>query len=251
MVLGVAIGGWWCYQQFVQWATARYGITQIHLSYTDVYDENLSARIEYWFEQHKEDKSLITQPRSELIRELMEAFPLIRGVSWGTYLPGHLHCTVTGVRPTFMINRQYVAGNNGQLYTRRDFASYQEQMPVLNISKNWLNASAFASVHKFFSQLPAGLLRTYHMYYHDPYTIALVPVNFTELPHRCVCLVDENSAARVRSIDELMELCVDLKTRTQPKVKEPICFFDFRFEDRIISRVIPRSEFDQLQRVSE
>lgn len=249
VVLGTIAGSWWCYQQFVQWATRQYGIKEIHLSYTDVYDENLSARIDQWFEQRKADRALITQSRQELIHELMEMFPLVRGVSWGTYLPGHLHCTVTGVKPTFVINREYVAGNNGKLYARRDFATYKDDMPVLNIGKNWLHPASFGGVHKFFSQLPSALLSTYNIYYHDPYTIALVPVAFKELAHRSICLVDENSASHVRSLDELMELCGDLKQRTQPREKDAICFFDFRFQDRIISRIIPRSEFEQLQRV--
>lgn len=248
-VLGAAAAGWWCYQQAVRWATAYYGIQKITLQYADIYDKQLPSAIEAWLENRRTSGGLHTLARHELANQLLKEFPLIRSVSWATYLPGAVHCAVTGVRPTFVINKRYVAGNNGRLYTKQDFAGYQETMPVLHVSKDWLSKGIFAGVHTFFSQLPAGLLRTYNMYYHDPYRIALVPVDGQELTHRCVCLVDEQSASRVRALDELMALCVDLKKRVASSDKNPVCFFDFRFQDRIISRLISKKEFDELQRV--
>lgn len=248
-VAAIALGGagWWGYQQFAHWVTIYYGIEKVELSYNDVFDDRLVEDVDTWMSDKKETGQLQTKSRKVLANELLQAFPLIRNVSWATYIPGYLHCTVTGVQPTFHINNKHVAGNNGKLYDKQDFCNYPHEIPELHISSHWLTKAVFGGVHQFFAELPKGLLTTYHIYYHDPYTIAMVPVD-TELPHRCVCMVDEKSASRVRTMDELMALSVDLKERLQPK-KEAISYFDFRFADRIISKAIGRGEFIQLQRV--
>lgn len=245
LLLGGA--GWWGYQQLAQWVTMYYGIEKVELSYNEVFDSRLTKGVDAWMDEKKESGQLQTKSRKVLANEVLESFPLIRSVSWATYIPGYLHCTITGVQPTFHINNKHVAGNNGKLYDKEAFQNYPHEIPKLHISSHWLTKAVFGGVHQFFSELPKGLLTTYHIYYHDPYTIAMVPVD-KELPHRCACMVDEKSASRVRTLDELMALCVDLKERVQAK-DDATCYFDFRFADRIISKTIGNGEFIQLQRV--
>ena len=95
-VIAAIVGGWWGYQKFVAWATNHYGIRTISMSYVDVYDKDMPEAIEQWLDTHKQSGVLERVSRHEIAQDLMEAFPLVRKVSWGTYLPGHLHCMIIG-----------------------------------------------------------------------------------------------------------------------------------------------------------
>jgi hypothetical protein len=254
MTLAVMIGlygVWWGYQTVLSVTHSYFGVQNVTLSYDTIFRKELPTNLEEWFADAKESGRLKTQSRNELATQLLKDFPLIERVSWAMYVPGQLRCHLTGVTPTFVINDKHIAGSNGRLYKHSDFTGYEERIPSLHVAKDWLTPGVFSSVHRFFGRMPRELFSTYNISYHDPYTIALVPVEDEVQPHSCICIVDEQSANRLPSLQELMTLAADLKVRNKTIEDDGcVCLFDFRFENRIISKCISRADRAQLQRVA-
>jgi len=252
IVAGICAGmlAIWCgYRAAAHWYTITFGVKRVAVAYDDICQKGLIKKIDEWFVTTHKTGRLRSESREVLTKEIIKTFPVVKRVSWATYLPGQLHCRVTGVRPTFYINKKYVAGNNGKLYKPSDFSVDKGTVPHITISKDWLTTNVFSSVHSFFEKLPKHLYSSYHITYHDPYSIALAPVGNDALPHRCICLVDEQSVPRLCIPNELMQLCQDLKKRSKDKqVNKKICLFDFRFDNRIISKLITQREYSELQR---
>ena len=244
-------GVWLGYQCIVSMTSSYFGVRQVSLSYDTIFRKELPTQVEEWFDKAKEAKQLATKSRSELATQLLTDFPLIERISWAMYVPGELRCHLTGVTPTFLINDRYIAGSNGKLYTQSDFTGYEERIPALHIAKDWLTPGVFGSVHRFFSRLPRHLFQAYDIAYHDPYTIAMTPVDDEVQPHACICIVDEQSAQRLPAHSELMTLAADLKALNKMVDDDScVCLFDYRFENRIISKCVSRAERAKLQRVS-
>lgn len=254
MTLAVIVGlygAWWGYQLVLSATHSYFGVQSVSLSYDTIFRKELPTHVEEWFAEAKEDGRLLAQTRTELANQLLKDFPLIERISWAMYVPGQLRCHLTGVTPTFLINDKHIAGSNGRLYKQSDFTGYEARIPSLRVAKDWLTPGVFNSVHRFFGRMPHDLFTTYDISYHDPYTIALVPVEDDIQPHSCICIVDEQSASRLPSLKELNKLAADLKVRNKMIEDDScVCLFDFRFENRIISKCISRAERVQLQRVA-
>ena len=237
---------WWGYKQLVSVINEQFGITSYRVTYANVYKEGLSKTIDEWFVHMHETGLLKVRERSSLTDELLKKFPLIASIGWTTYIPGRLDCVVRGVKPVYRINDTYIAGDNGMLYEQKDFGHFGETLPRVMVSNEWVTSSVFASVYRFLKGLNPDLIDGYTIHYQDPYYIVLVPHAAQEDEDTYLCIVDEQSAHLVPTTGKMQQLCQDVKERKEGE--EGACLFDFRFEKRIISKVISMHEYQRFAR---
>lgn len=202
-----------------------------------------------WLSDESTQGHLIHPDYTALTEELLKRFPLVGRVVWSRYNPRCLTCTVVAVQPVFMVNESLVAGDNGKLYKVSLFDAIPAELAHIRINPLWLTADRFAQVFSFFSRVPSSLLSAFQWSFKDPYLVSATPKAALDLPHRCICLVDERTVAGMPDTVDLMNRCQALKGDLEMGPGRAVCLFDFRFAGPVISKCITHKECMQLQRV--
>jgi len=236
------------YRRVATWAYRYYAVTS-YVIVSQNLDDATTAGVKDWFDEQKEAGRLTHPDYEKLNTELVQHFPLVGLTFWSRYNPTCLTCKIIGVEPLFRVNKYYVAGNNGRLYRNSMFTALSPALPHMRVDPSWLDADRFAHVYSFYQALPKNFLATYDCAYHDPHTVVISPKESLDLPHRCVCLVDDRTVSLLPDMVSLMSQCQVLCERTKESAKDTVCFFDFRFSGRVISKCITHQECAQLQRV--
>ncbi|MDQ5890931.1 MAG: hypothetical protein QG604_805 [Candidatus Dependentiae bacterium] len=236
------------YTRVAAWASTHYAVTSHVLVYQQLDDDTVSD-IGLWFDEQKKAGNLAHPDYVRLNAELLEVFPLIGATSWSRYNPTCLTCTMIGVSPAFAVNKHYIAGDNRRLYDAPMFITIPENLPQVRVNPLWLSGDRFPEVYTFIAGLPARFLSVFNCAYHDPHMVVISPKEALDLPHRCVCVVDGRSVSLVPDMVVLMSLCQVLQEDNKPSEEKSVCYFDFRFSGRVISKCITHRECVQLQRV--
>jgi len=254
-VLAIAIAvltlsaAWWGYKQVVSLINYQFGIASYRVTYQRIYKDGLAKELDEWFAHMQSSGMLKKRTRASLTDEILQKYPLVARINWGTYVPGRLDCTIFGVTPVFRINDSFVAGDNAGLYSPKDFGLFAQTLPRIIVSPEWVTKGVFASVYTFISSIPVEIIDTYYISYKDPYYIVLAPRTSQEGGCDYVCIVDEPSAFSVKTVEEMQALCLDVKKRKKEKGEDvDACLFDFRFDNRIISKPLSRSEYARFVR---
>ncbi len=236
------------YGRVAAWAYRHYAVTS-YVVVSQNLDEATMSAVSDWFDEQKEAGRLAHPDYEKLNAELVHTFPLVGLTVWSRYNPTCLTCKMRGVEPVFRVNKYYVAGDNGRLYRNNMFSTLPSDLPRMRVNHSWLEADRFGQVYAFYRGLPAEFLKTYDCIYRDPHTVVVSPKASLDLPHRCVCLVDDRSVSLLPDMVALMSSCQVLRDDHRQPTDDTVCFFDFRFSGRVISKCITHQECAQLQRV--
>lgn len=247
-ILLACAAGTYLYRSIASWAAVRYAPQRVVAACVDVYDRHVADAIKDWF-LSAESQGMLGMQRADIVAaDLMNTFPLIRGISWQRYEPSVLRCTVYGVKPLYRVNDKYIVGNNGQLYTTHEFRAYDEPLPQLRVSKQWLSKTLFPAVFRFFASLPARVFASYNIFYHDPYMVVLAPADETFLP-RAVCVADEKSADKALDIESLRTCANQVLADTGEQASRAYVVCDVRFDTHDMSKIVSFEEYETMQRV--
>jgi hypothetical protein len=236
------------YKHVASWAQDRYAARRVEVTCVDIYDRHVAEAVKEWF-SNAECKGLLASFQAQgVAADVMSTFPLIKAVSWQRYEPEVVRCTVFGVRPLYLINDKYIAGNNGQLYSMQDFHAYNGDLPRICISKQWLTKTLFPSVFRIFAALPSHVLKSYNIFFHDPYMVVCAPSDPTFAPH-VVCVVDERSFTKIPETEALGERARTFIDEEERAFDSAYVCCDMRFDGGTMNKMLSAYEFESMQRV--
>jgi len=223
-------------------------IREVDVRCIDTYSPVINEDISDWLEAALKDGKLALHGRYAVAQELLEEFPLIDRVSWHMYKPGHLTCIMYGSQPKYVVNDRIIATANGRLFDPKLFASFSKELPHLYINEEWMTPKVFPGVFTFLQNQPDLLYCVYSLHYQEPGTIFLFPEQTDILPDPAICIIDEDNASRIVSPVRLAQLAEDIKQRKSEEWRNGSAFlFDFRFDRRIIGKVISMDEYTALR----
>jgi len=228
-----------CYLRIAAWAHNYYAVTRYVLVAHDI-DQEVATKVSTWLDQLLHEGALAHPEYSALTHTLLDTAPLVGAVAWSRYNPTCLTCTITGVKPVFLVNDDLVAATNGRLYSTAVLDPGAAELPAVVVSKEWTEPEHFLTVFKFFTQLPGATVSMYNGVYHNPTMIVMTPKNDLDLPYRCVCIVDERSVTLLPDAVTLMGMCQHREGH--------ISLIDFRFSGRVIHKCITDKEYKHLLR---
>lgn len=232
---------WKAYHYTAQWARVRYAITSFTLVSQHV-DTETARRMYEWLGLQQGMGKFIDPDYEHLTKMMVDTFPIVGRVSWSRYSPQSLSCSVYGVQPLCIINQQYVAGDNGKLYSIDLFTDGLRGIPELSVRRAWLDGAHFPQVYAFLSSLPRSFLALFDCVFHDPSLVVVTPKESLDLPHRCVCIIDTRSVSALPDTVTLMSMCQD-------DAHDAVHSFDFRFPGPPLTRCITHKELMHLQKI--
>ena len=237
------------YRIIAQWAEENYAV-QSYVVMAQGLDDDTVTRIGNWLAVKKESGALRNPDYKVLHAELLAAFPLIASSSWSRLVPEWLNCRVVGAQPLFIVNDSYVAADNGRLYPQSFFPTMPRTEKKVTISREWLDEDVFENQpYAFLTQLTPSFLSVYEVAYANPALIVVWPKESLDLPHHCVCIVDQRTVSLLPDTVVLMSLCQGLKDERDDADDDRVCLLDFRFPGRLIRKCITQKESIHLQRV--
>ncbi len=251
LVLGclvLAAGAVQVYRMIAAWAGRTYEITSFVLVAHNVDDATVSL-IGEWLRAKKELGDFKAPVYADLHAELVATFPLIARSAWSRFVPECLTCTVEGARPRFFVNKRFVVGDNGVLYPVRFFPEASAGLPRIVIAEEWLSPQTFDQPYACLAQLPDQFFAVFNSTYHNPNMIVVWPKESLDLPHHCVCIVDQRTVSILPDTVTLMGLCQGLKEDGEYRADDTLCLFDFRFPGTVIRKCVTPKEGLALQRV--
>lgn len=250
-ILGLIIGFFIVrevYYVVAAWARKTYAV-QSYMLVTEGLEDDQSMRIGRWLE-HKKEAGLLANPDYEALHtELLQKFPLVASTAWSRLVPEWLTCRVTGAQPLFVVNDLFVMGDNGKLYPRALFPHMSHTDEKVSISREWLEEEVFEQPYQFLMGLPEEFLKVYEVVYCNPSLVVVWPKESLDLPHPCVCIVDQRTVSLLPDTVTLMSLCQGLRDESDDAYDDSVCLFDFRFPGRVIRKCITQEESIHLQRV--
>jgi len=235
-------------QRLTVWARETYGIKS-YVLVTQGLDKTVQAEVAEWFDNQLQKGRLRNPDYTELMAEITRLFPLVGGASWARYNPETLTCQLNGVLPLWSINHSFVMGDNGRLYQESFFSERAAQLPHIHVNPSWLEGSRLQAVSVFLHSLSPGVLAAFACTYQNPHMIVLAPKDSLDLPHHCVCIVDDRTVQRLPDIATLMGLCMDAQEGQEGEAGGKVSCFDFRFSGRPIRESITPKECTYLQRI--
>ena len=236
------------YRQCAAWAASYYAVTSYVLVTQNLEHEEVQ-KIGNWLEKKNEAGAFKSPDYATLHAALIAEFPLVATSVWSRMVPECLTCTIRGAKPLFFVNTHYVAADNGALYKASLFPGITLTLPHVTIGREWLEQKYFAQPYRFFAERPASFLSVYEVAYKNPSMIVVWPKESLDLPHACVCIVDQRTVSLLPDTVALMSLCQGLKEESAHAVDDAVCVFDFRFPERVIRTSVTPKESIQLQRV--
>jgi len=236
------------YRVLAAWATRTYAVTSFVLVAHDVDDDTVRL-IGEWLREKKERGDFQDPLYADLHAELVAQFPLVARTSWSRATPEVLTCTVFGAQPVFFINKRYVVGDNGALYPAALFPQASLVLPRIVVAEEWLTPASFCQPYEFLISLTPAFLHAFNSTYHNPNMIVVWPKEALDLPHHCVCIVDQRTVSVLPDTVTLMGLCQGLKEDGEYRVDDALCLFDFRFPGTVIRKCVTPKEGLALQRV--
>ncbi len=251
LVLGclvLAVGAVQVYRVFAVWAARTYAITSFVVVAHHV-DDNTVSLIGEWLKAKKTLGDLQNPVYVDLHNELVAAFPLIAKTSWSRMVPECLTCTVEGAQARFFVNKRYIIGDNGVLYPVRLFPQISVTLPRIVIADEWLASEALCQPYSFLMQFSPAFFNVFNVTYHNPNMIVIWPKEALDLPHHCVCIVDQRTVSLLPDTVTLMSLCQGLKEDGEQRGDNAFCLFDFRFSGTVIRKCVTHKEGLALQRV--
>jgi len=244
----LAAGAVRAYRLLASWADRTYAVTSYVLVAHNL-DDATSTLIGEWLTAKKEQGAFRTPSYADLHAELVAKFPLVARTSWSRFVPECLTCTVEGAQPLFFIHKRLVAGDNGLLYSVDSFPHALLTIPHIFIAEEWLSPDAFSEPYRFLRGLPSSFLSVFNITYHNPNMIVVWPKEALDLPHHCVCIIDQRTVSVLPDTVTLMGLCQGLKEEGAYAVDDALCIFDFRFPGTVIRKCVTPKEGLELQRV--
>ncbi len=223
-------------------------IKEVDVRCIDTYSPVVNEDISDWLESALKDGKFAQYVLHQVAQDLLDEFPLLNRVSWHMYKPGRLTCIMYGAQPKYIVNDRIIATSNGKLFDPKLFASFTKELPHLYINEEWMTPKVFPGVFSFLRRQPDLLYCVYSLYYQEPSTIFLFPEQTEVLPDPAVCIIDEDNASRIVSPVRLAQLAEDIKQRKSEEwLKGSAFLFDFRFDRRVIGKVISMDEYTALR----
>jgi len=205
----------------------------------NIYNSELKGSISSFLSERTTRESLLSLKPQHLFDELKEKFGIIKTIDWKFLATQTLDITVIGHTPTYVVNDQWVLGEDNQLFERNDFQDFDlTSIPNISVNPKWVAQNLKPRVAKFLHKIAPNKLQSFTLSYQQPWLIELAP---QQSLCKCRILADEKSFFRAEKFDAINHIFQDLcqhgfitkKALSSPK---PLLTFDVRFKKQVIVR---------------
>jgi len=205
--------------------------SSIQIRYHHIYSQALKKEISDFVFSNAASVDYANFNPALFCKTLKRKFKFVKKVSWNWNSSERAQVIIEGIRPSFLVNNEFVLGNKKRLFPTKIFQDIPtDSLKMLMVDSSFVCEKLSPSVYEFLQSIPD--------LYWDRYTVSYLGDHAMYSDSKFCLIIDMNTLADKRKIDVVQFIHDDFVKNVPRRSKNgKRVAYDLRFKNCICARI--------------